>query len=81
MENVASLVIWKRVVKIVRQGYVPFVWLLGEIWRVFHAACCVVSETDALRVTEIGITAQIPLAQPRKARLYNLLVALSFIPQ
>lgn len=49
-----------------KQCYAPFVWLLGELWRVFHAARCAVFEMDALQVTEIGITAQIPLPQHRK---------------
>lgn len=47
----------------------------------FHTACCVVFETDALQVTEIGITARIPLSQHGKVCLCNLLLSLSFIPQ
>lgn len=56
-----------------------YVWLLGELWRVFHTACCAVFEMDALQVTEIGITAQIPLPQHRKTYFYSLLLPLLFI--
>lgn len=73
--------IWKKVVRRVRQGYALFVWLLGEPWRVFHTACCEVIGTGASKVTEIGIMAQIPLPQPRKRCLYSLFLPLSFRPQ
>lgn len=51
------MVIWKKIVKIVRKGYASFVYLLGEIWGKFLIACHVIFEYDDLQMMEIGIIA------------------------